>query len=625
MKKLRIINKILAGLVIVAIFGLFVGIAYSYFVARLSGVETDKTIQGVTGYMEIEYDGGAEINVLDIAPSTEPFITKTFTVTGTNTTESELSYKILLIVDENTFSTDSLSYTLTSINTSNNGAVAPSITERQNINIFDKYLGTGKFVGKINEKIHTYELRLYFYETDYDQIAELDKTFRAHIEIKNDPYVLLKNAILAQGGGRTTLERKGNVPYFEISPEEGEYDSLGYYLAYEVYYDEISEYFSGDEWALGTDYIFNKNTGTFDLINYTFDNAITQDAEGKYVCWEENQVEDCEGITFIKTVEDNKFASGFDIYVEQVNRLKNPGDAGIYTAEDEYGTSFYYRGSKDHLNNNILFAGFQWKIVRINGDGSIRIIYNGTEKEFNQKREVNNYGHLAATTDVTYRWGSYVNDNKYLGYMYGGTDGVASTSREQAVTNQTSSYAKRQLDLWYERNILGTSYESKLADNLFCSDRQLYSEVYGSGIDPGYGSLETPYASYYRLDDLEEPSFKCAQKNDRFTVNDTEIGNGDLSYPIGLITADEVMFAGLEPWEETFYNYLITDVRFWTMTPAEMYTDGYAYMWGVSSSGYFHTSYDLGTKAGLRPVLNLASTVKVVGDGSATNPFRVVD
>ena len=76
-----------------------------------------------------------------------------------------------------------------------------------------------------------------------------------------------------------------------------------------------------DEWALGTDYIFNK-TRNFDLINYTFDNAITQDAEGKYVCWEENQVEDCEGITFIKTVEDNKLASGFDIYVEQVNRLK---------------------------------------------------------------------------------------------------------------------------------------------------------------------------------------------------------------------------------------------------------------------------------------------------------------
>ena len=86
------------------------------------------------------------------------------------------------------------------------------------------------------------------------------------------------------------------------------------------------------------------------------------------------------------------------------------------------------------------------------------------------------------------------------------------------------------------------------------------------------------------------------------------------------------MFAGLEPWEETFYNYLHTDVRFWTMTPTEMYTDGYTYMWQkCRSSGYFLTSYDLGTKAGLRPVLNLASTVKVVGDGSATNPFRVVD
>ncbi len=56
-----------------------------------------------------------------------------------------------------------------------------------------------------------------------------------------------------------------------------------------------------------------------------------------------------------------------------------------------------------------------------------------------------------------------------------------------------------------------------------------------------------------------------------------------------------------------------------------MYSDGFAYAWGITSSGELHTGYDLGVREGLRPVLNLAPNVKINGDGSAENPFRVID
>lgn len=105
----------------------------------------------------------------------------------------------------------------------------------------------------------------------------------------------------------------------------------------------------------------------------------------------------------------------------------------MYQLEDDYGTSYFYRGAKSYVNNNLIFAKHQWKIIRINGNGSIRLMYNGTCP--NNSCSIND-------TAGTSMGGSQFNPSdiaaKYLGYMYGGPYGSASISRAQAVTNETN-------------------------------------------------------------------------------------------------------------------------------------------------------------------------------------------
>lgn len=104
---------------------------------------------------------------------------------------------------------------------------------------------------------------------------------------------------------------------------------------------------------------------------------------------------------------------------------------------DDYGDSYYFRGSIN-LKNNIIFAEHQWKIVRINGNGSIRIIYNGTCP--NNICTINGFGTNQTIGKSVFN--NHYLDAKYVGYMYGGAPNVPSTSREQATTNETNSTIK---------------------------------------------------------------------------------------------------------------------------------------------------------------------------------------
>ena len=188
MKTVKVINKILAGIIIIAVFFLVVGVAYSYYVARLSGAETKTSVTGTTGALKMEYDGGPELIASSIAPSTNPFITKTFTVKGYNTSNIQLYYQVKIIVDENTFSEDAITYTLTGSNTSENGNPIPNITTRTPINQETISLGIGNFTDNITNVVHTYELNLYFYQTETDQLQDLGKTFKAHVTLEDIDY-----------------------------------------------------------------------------------------------------------------------------------------------------------------------------------------------------------------------------------------------------------------------------------------------------------------------------------------------------------------------------------------------------------------------------------------------------
>jgi len=287
--------------------------------------------------------------------------------------------------------------------------------------------------------------------------------------------------------------------------------------------------------------------------------------------------------------------------------------SGIYATEDEYGMSYYYRGERETLANNLIFAGFQWKIVRVNGDGSVRIIYNGTETQFNSASTMNTTG---VNTQVgTNAFNAQMLDNRHVGYIFGNS----TATLVDVQTNTNNSAAKTYLDNWYRDNIqiLATTITDKLTDNLFCNDRSVSS---GTGI---LGSATyAPYIRHYTNRTNPTPTLKCAQQNDRFTVSDTAIGNGALTYPIGLITADEIAYGGNVYSFGNVNQYLSTSQSFWTMTPSNS-TGKDGDIWSLYSSGVLYADFNNYTY-GIRPVLNLRENMQVTsGDGSATNPFII--
>ena len=297
----------------------------------------------------------------------------------------------------------------------------------------------------------------------------------------------------------------------------------------------------------------------------------------------------------------------------------------MYKMEDDYGMSYYLRGAKDYVNNNIIFAEHQWKIVRINGDGSVRLIYNGTCP--NDTCTIN-------TTEIstqigTSKFNPYNNDNKYLGYMYSPSGTTASTSRFQATTNETNSTIKNYLDSWYLTNIQNKGYHSYISDTLFCNDRQLQSEVGGAATGTGFGTRQTYYAAYYRLYTKKIPNIKCGVQNDRFTVSDTVKGNGALIYPIGLLTPDETAIAGLTINASNLTNYLYTYQKLWTLGPSNL-LGGNAYALLVNDNGSLNPfcvdndGSGVHNGGGARGVLNLKSETQITGTGTTSDPFKVV-
>ena len=260
-------------------------------------------------------------------------------------------------------------------------------------------------------------------------------------------------------------------------------------------------------------------------------------------------------------------------------------------------TTYYYTGKP---NNWVQFAGFWWRIIRINGDGSIRMIYQGTS--------ANETG--TGTQIQTSAFNSSSNHNRYVGYMYGSSNSDYNSTH----TNTTSSTIKGILDTWYSKNLASNS--DKIDGNAgFCGDRRVSS---GTGIGTDY----TLYQPYTRIIN-SRPSLSC-NKNDIYTTSGSSNGNGVLTNPIGLISADEVMFAGIPYYDNgsNTNNYLYTGQTYWTMSPFG-YNVGYrAVVFSVASGGGLDGS-SVYVTYGVRPVINLKSAITITGEGSIDKPFKI--
>ena len=300
---------------------------------------------------------------------------------------------------------------------------------------------------------------------------------------------------------------------------------------------------------------------------------------------------------------------------------------GMYAADDDYTAttgmkSYYFRGA---VNNNWVKFGkdssgnpIYWRIIRINGDGSIRMIYSGTTAPTSSTATVMT-GTGTQINATTYRFYSSYNNPSYVGYMF--TEG-------QQHGNGTPSTIKTALDNWYKTTTLETDATTKslVADQIFCNDRSVTTSESGT---PGEisGSMSTNtlyyYGAYVRLITNKSPKLTCTTASDKFTVN-TSNGNEALTYPVGLITADEVAMAGgvNSSDNENSSYYLYTNQYYWSGSPFNFNSSG-AGVFIVYSSGYLY-GYSVDIASGARPVISLSSKAKLLGSGTYNDVYTVV-
>ena len=251
------------------------------------------------------------------------------------------------------------------------------------------------------------------------------------------------------------------------------------------------------------------------------------------------------------------------------------------------GTTYYYTGNP---NNWVQFGGFWWRVIRINGDGSIRMIYQGTS--------ANTTG--TGTQIGTSAFNSSYNNKTYVGLVY-------NTSDQHGYG--TNSTIMDTLNNWYNSNL--ASYEADYIDTGigFCSDRNM-----ATGYDFNSGG-----AIYYAPYDRRSGSASLQCHDDDILSKDSE----KLQNPIGLVTSDEAALTGITNTAGNTGSYLYTGQPYWTMSPLR-FSAGFAYVFAVNDNGYLSGNTDVNYVGGVRPVINIRADVSLTGSGTTSDPFKVV-
>ncbi len=315
---------------------------------------------------------------------------------------------------------------------------------------------------------------------------------------------------------------------------------------------------------------------------------------------------------------------------------RNTTEALLASTDDDYGTSYYFRGAVK--NNYVQFANKCWRIVRIIGDGSVKLVLHNdnTSGVSNPCASSNNnssnaYANLTSSS-ISSKFNLSGTDNAYVGFMYGtaGSSDYASTH-----ANVNKSTILMNLETWYENNL--ASSEGKLADVIWCGDKSTFTtyasgSTYGTGL--GYGTKKTGYGAYNRIyaggsKVYANPTLICPNDNNggklsKYTVSDTTNGNGNLTYKIGLLTADEIVFSGaigVSGYNTSTYLQENSRVTWWTMSPNSE-NGSSAVVYGTYDGGLNGGSVT--TSSGLRPAIALTSTTRISkGTGTSEDPYVI--
>ena len=304
--------------------------------------------------------------------------------------------------------------------------------------------------------------------------------------------------------------------------------------------------------------------------------------------------------------------------------ISTADEALLASSEDDYGTSYYFRGAV--TNNYVEFANKCWRIVRVSGDGSVKLILHNdnTTKVANPCDAANNSASAAFArySGTTYKsaFNTNYNDNAYVGFKFGT---VGSSTYEATHANTNKSTILTNLETWYTNNL--KTYESVIDNSVWCNDKTNVTDTsynpwgYSNVTGLGYAKNVTYYGATQRLVSTSGraggtgPSLKC---------------NGELSKitsKVGLITADELAFAGYAYNISNTTTYLqenATDTYWWSLSP-HTFDGDFAYVWGVGGSYGDFGNVIVDRAFGVRPSISLKSTTNVTGEGTNSSPFII--
>ena len=353
-------------------------------------------------------------------------------------------------------------------------------------------------------------------------------------------------------------------------------------------------------------------------------------------------------------------------YASPTATLTNPitdaspsNEAVMSLTPDDYGISYYFRGNVQ--NNYVSFAGMCWRIVRITGDGSIKLaLYDYSSANCTNTGNDLAFARYSGDTYET-EFNENSDDNAYIGFMYGTPN---SNTYAKTHANINKSTILQNLETWYKSKL--TAYTDKLADTIWCNDKSIAKDATINTLNSsngilnkesiiinglGYKKENTYYVAGTRHIGFDQgttgntygtgPSLICPKDNDggnlsKFTVNDTVNGNGSLDYKIGLLTTDEMVLAGFSLVSVYFNNYdyynknsvtsylssNATSTKYWTLSPFALNSS--AECWVATSISFLSFDFYVDHSVGLRPSIALKSDTTISGgNGTASSPFIV--
>ena len=482
------------------------------------------------------------------------------------------------------------------------------------------------------------------------------------VDFTDGNYINLDNAAPisdAQGQKLTpytfTITNTGNInAYYHVSLEEEDTNTLANsYLkmrltnnqGYDSGVVKVSSYGTGTFNIKSEETLEPEDTVTYTLWMW-LDNDADNSAQGKeykskivVTSYDREQ----KSLALKQILEDNELQEGPEDmfnYTSDGTQYTDSGPSepnpkyvtnGLYSIEDEDGTSYYYRGNVN--NNNVQFGEYTsdyyvyqgnntniyqsesscteagnssctqvklasagdkmyWKIIRINGDGSLRLIYNGTSANPDNSDIAHSYVVGISPYNLE------PNDPKYTGYTY---------------DNGTDSFIKKEVDTWYKNTLGSTAYDSKVIGGRFCSDSSGYQE--GSIFDYDYifASVDRFAQDMTGFAKNNAPTLICPQTSESY--------GGSYRLKAGLITADELVLAGEYYGLETtsYLNPGESGIDYWSMTPAAFGRD-FAYVWLELEALDFLNVFNL--NVAVRPVINVTTENGFTsGDGTVENVY----